>query len=661
MQLTGRQRVALAAICDTFAPGLDGLPSATELGVPEAIAEAADAGLRPDERAQLGRLLSVWDTPAATALAGAGLRRFSALAQERREAVLRSWCDSRLPQRRAAFQALRKAVLTHYYVLPGRDGRPNPAWPQIGYPGPLGAPTSPPPKEIQPLVVMADMQLDCDVCVVGSGAGGATAAAVLAAAGLDVVVLEAGGYFDGADFDGAELAGLRRLYLQAGATASNDQSIGILAGSCLGGGTVVNYTTSFRTPDDVREEWAALGAPGFVSDEYTRSLDVVCERIGVNTDHSRPSRRDDVLRRGLEALGWHVDVMPRNVRGCDQGVVCGYCGYGCRLGAKQSAVKTWLRDAHEAGARILVRTHAERVVLRAGSARGVEARTAEGHRVSVRGRAVVVACGALHTPALLRRSGLAGPAVGRNLRLHPVTGVVGIFDDPIEPWEGTLQAVYSDEHRHLDGGYGLKYETTAVHPSLVAAFAPWRGARKNAEIVAALPHTGVVGVLLRDRDGGEVEVNRDGRPRVRYRLSDYDARHLRAGLSGGAKILEAAGAHTIFSSHAKWVAFEPGRNGDRERFLRDADAAGWGAGRIVLYSFHVMGTARIGASPTSSACDPDCETWDARDLYVCDGSVFPTASGVNPMVTIEAIAHLAASRLAERLGARLRPRPAEAY
>jgi choline dehydrogenase-like flavoprotein len=267
----------------------------------------------------------------------------------------------------------------------------------------------------------------------------------------------------------------------------------------------------------------------------------------------------------------------------------------------------------------------------------------------VRARAEVVACGAIGTPALLKRSGLGNPNVGRHLRLHPATAAWGVVDEEVRPWEGTLQAVYSDQHRDLDSGYGLKYESAPVHPSLLIAFAPWRSASRHADMMRALAHTIPVGVLLRDRDGGEVRVGRDGHPVVRYRLSDYDARHMRTGLDGAARILEAAGARRIFSSHARWVAYEPGQSGDRERFMREADAAGYGPGRCTLFSFHIMGSARMGGSPATSACDPDGQTWDVSDLVVCDASAFPTASGVNPMVSIEAIAHMNATRLAARL------------
>lgn len=647
VSLGARARRGLAAVCDTFAPGGDGVPSASELGVPEALLEAVALNPREAERKQVARLLGLWDTPLLTALGGGGPHRFSALSQAERERVLLAWADSRLPQRRAAFQALRKGTLLCYYGMPGPGGGRNPVWDAIGYPGPLGPPSDPPPPSIAPLEVDADTELECDVCVVGSGAGGGVAAAVLAKAGLDVVVLEAGQYFSERDFDGEELAGFSRLYLNGGGMASQDQSIGLLAAAALGGTTVVNYTFSFRTPDGVREEWARMGVEA-LSPAFERSLDTVCERIGVNVEHNVPSSRDVAVKSGLDELGWQVESMPRNVRGCEA-EVCRLCHYGCPLGAKQSTLKTWLQDAYDAGARILVGARAERVLGERGAARGVEARTAAGHRVGVRARAVVAACGALQTPVLLKRSGLGNANIGKHLRLHPVSVVWGQFDEEIRPWEGMLSGLYSDEHVDMDDGYGVKYEHVATPPSILLSFAPWRGGAEHAELMRALPHTGGVGVLLRDRDGGEVRVGRDGRPIVRWSLSDYDQAHLRRGVEGAARITEAMGAERIYSSQSKWVSYEPGRRGDLAGFMRDADACGWGAGQAQLTSFHLMGSARAGSSPRTAACRPSGETWEMRDLFVLDGSAFPTASGVNPMVSIESLAHMNATALAERL------------
>jgi choline dehydrogenase-like flavoprotein len=647
--LRARQRRALEAICDTFAPGDSATPSATELGVPEALMGAVSLNPRASERNQVAQLLGLWDTGLLTALGGGGLRRFSSLSQADREKVLLSWSDSRVAQRRAAFQALRKGVLLCYYGMSGPDGGQSAVQESIGYPGPLGPPADPPPRTIAPVRVDADTEIDCDVCIVGSGAGGGVAAAVLARAGLDVVVLEAGDYHAEADFDGDELSGFSRLYLNGGGMASHDQSIGLLAGSTLGGGTVVNYTFSFRTPDGVREEWARMGATGVASDAYDRSMDAVTERIGVNHEHNVPSSRDRAIKAATDELGWHSDSMPRNVRGCRE-EVCRLCHYGCQLGAKQSTLNTWLQDAHDAGARILVRTRATRVVDSNGAATGVEARTADGHAVDVRARAVVAAAGALQTPVLLQRSGLGNANIGKHLKLHPVMIAWGQLDEELRPWEGMLAGNYSDEHADMDDGYGVKYEHVAIPPSILLSFAPWRGASHNADLMRSLPHTTGCGVLLRDRDGGEVRAGRDGHPIVRWKLSDYDREHMRRGVEGAARIVEAMGAKRIYTSHAKWVAYEPGRDGDVDRLMRDADACGWGAGQAQPVSFHIMGSARMGGSPETSACRPDGETWDVRNLLVLDGSSFPTASGVNPMVSIESIAHMNATALAERLG-----------
>ncbi|MFL5832348.1 MAG: GMC family oxidoreductase N-terminal domain-containing protein [Solirubrobacteraceae bacterium] len=646
-QLTPRQQRALEEIVDAFCPAGNGAPSARELGVAEAIAGAVALNPRESERRQLALLLSLWDSRPLGALGGAGLKRFSQLPREQREQILLAWGDSRSPQRRAVFQALRKAALLFYYMLPGEGNGRNRVWDAIGYDGPLGKLESAPPKALTLTPIEHDERLECDVVIVGSGAGGGTTAGVLSAAGLDVIVVEGGEYYDDKDFDGSEYTALSQYYMGA-PQASHDQSVGLLAGSCLGGGTVINYSTSFRTPDDVRQEWASHGVPAFTSDEYTQSLDAVHERLGVNQEHNDPSTRDRKLQEGCVKLGWHVDAMPRGVRNCAQGKECGYCGLGCRVGAKQSVVKTWLSDANAAGARLITGTNVERVLIEGGAARGIAGRTTEGHHLTVRARAVVVACGAIHTPALLKRSGLQNQNIGKHLKLHPATAVWGVYDEELKPWEGVMQALYSDQHRDLHDGYGLKYETAASHPHMFLGFAPWRGSSQHYGLMEALSNTVPMGVLLRDRDGGEVRVARDGQPVVRYKLSGFDADHVRTGMDGAAQIHEAAGARRIFSSQNRWVSYEPGQ-GSREQFMRDADAAGYGAGQLVLGSFHIMGSARMGGSAATSACDPTGQTWDVRNLYVFDGSSFPTASGVNPQISIQAIAHMGARGLAARL------------
>jgi choline dehydrogenase-like flavoprotein len=359
------------------------------------------------------------------------------------------------------------------------------------------------------------------------------------------------------------------------------------------------------------------------------------------------------MERGMRELGFHVEPIVRNVGPtCDQGVDCGRCGFGCRRGAKRSTVKTWLQDASDAGARLLVRTKVQTVVVEAGAARGVEARTADGRSVRITARGVVSAAGSLHTPALLKRSGLQNRNIGQHLRLHPVTVVWGVFDEDIEPWVGTMQARYSDEHANLDGeGYGVKYETGPMNPSLILPFLPWQSGRQHFDAMAALKFTTGVGVLLRDKDGGEVRIGKDGEPIVKYRLSETDTKHMRAGIEGGARIMEAAGARKIYGSQAKLVEYRPGQSGSLSSFMAESDAAGYGQGQLALGSFHIMGSARMGGSPATSACNPEGETWEVRNLWIGDASTFPSAPGVNPMISIESVAHMNAQRIAARLAA----------
>lgn len=613
---------------------------------------------RPEDRDELARLLRLFESRAVNLVLAGTPRPFTRMSPERRERYLRGWATSRLGLRRKAFQALKRlATVLHYTAVDGTGT--NPAWARLRYPGPLGPPPET-PKPIQPIALEGNTTLHCDAVVVGSGAGGAVVAAGLAAAGKDVVVLEKGGYYNEADFTQREAEMLERLYDGRGLTGTEDLGLLILAGSCLGGGTVVNYTTSFHTPAAVREEWAREhGLSHFTSAEFTTSLDAVAERTGTNRDHHRPSGRDQVLIRGLERLGWHHGLLPRNVRGCSQTDDCGYCGYGCRPGAKQSTLVTYLQDAADRGARIVVRADARRVIIEGGRASGVDAvatRPASSGTVSltVRARAVVVAGGSIHSPALLLRSGVRLPALGRHLALHPATAVFGLMAEEVRPWTGTVQAHYSDQFADLDRGYGFKFETAPVHPSLAALAMPWESGRQHAEAMTRLPHTALVGILLRDRFGGRVRVDGRGNPVVSYRLSAYDAAHLRRGVAAAAELLEAAGAEEIWAPQARWVSYRPGSpgaggRGERARWLGRVDAAGHGPNELLLVTFHQMASCHMGTSARTSVVDPDNGVWGTRGLYVADASVFPSASGVNPMLTIMAIAHRAGGIIAAQI------------
>ncbi len=629
-------RGSLDAICDTFVPGENGLPSATEIHVPDVILGAMGGNPSAEVRDGFAGLIEGWDSG------------FASSSKEDRERFLLDWCDSHDVMQRAAFQALRKLTMVMYYSMPWQGEGKNPVDEAIGYPGPHGKLKDAPPKTIKPLEITEDTELDCDVVIVGSGAGGGTAAGVLAKEGLDVVVVEAGGYFSEEDFDGAELDGYVKLYLGGGGVPTPDQSIGLLAGFCLGGGTTVNYTWCFRPPDHVRKDWTdRFGLDDWAGQDFDDSLDAVWDRIHVNSENSMPSPRDVRFREGLAKLGWDSQVMQRNAVGCTE-EICGQCHYGCPLGAKQSTFKTWLQDAFDAGARIIVNAPVEKVVIEGGEAKGVEATTADGHKLTVRARAVAAAAGAINTPAMLVRSGLDNSNVGKNLMIHPVLLVWAQFEQEILPWTGVFGSTFCDEFLDMGEGYGVKYMHASAHPSDLAVFAPWRSAAEHSELMQSLRHTGGYGILQRARDAGEVVVGSDGLPAPVWSLSDFDREIMRKGLDGITQILEAGGARRMYTSHAGWVSYDPG-NGGREQMLKAADDYGWGPAQVTLGSFHLMGTAHMSGSRDGSVCDPAGEAWDAKNLFVVDGAVLPTALGVNPMITIEAAAHKIARGMAARL------------
>lgn len=570
---------------------------------------------------------------------------FVALDVAGRATAMERMAASRLPTTRQAFKVLK--LLTG--LVATTSTIESPVWTAMGYPGPDGPPPDV-PKPIAPVAVTEPTTWSADVVVIGSGAGGGVAAGVLAGRGLDVVVLEAGGYFNESDFTHREAQSTRDLFLDGALSATSDSGVGLLAGSALGGGTLINYTTSFATPDRIRDEWDGVAGFGdvFTGDAFTISSTAVHQRLGINRDHNALSGREVLLEKGLSNLGWHVDRMPRNVVGCPENG-CGFCTMGCRMGARRCTTTTYLQDAHRAGARIVVGADVRRVVTENGVAKGVEALVG-GVPLTVNARAVVVAAGALNTPAVLLRSGLGGPATGRYLRLHPVTAVWGVYDDPVDPWNGTMQAVYSDEFENVDGaGHGFKFETAPAHPLFPSVFLGWSNAAQYQRDVLELRSLQPVGILLRDRDAGHVSVRKNGTPVWHYKISRRDQANMRIGIHRAAELLNASGAKAIMSSSQPTVRMSTAQPVDA--FTRAVDEVGYGPNQTVYISFHQMGSARMGNDPRTSVVNDRNELHDAAGVYVMDGSCFPTASGVNPMVTIQTIAHRGAGLLADALTA----------
>ena len=349
-ELTETRRDVLGAVCDTVVPAITRVPDAdgffarkaSDLWVPHVI-EYLLADMPEEQRASL---LALLDTLAGQDLLGCSPRS--------RERIVRE-VRSRGADVAGAIDALRATVLFLFYGLGDERGQ-NPNWRTLGYPGPF----APPPVADRPLVPYTpetDTTLEADVCVVGSGAGGGVMAGVLSEQGLSVVVLEAGGYFDDGDFTELEIPAYRNLYWRGGPTQTADLNVVLLAGACLGGGTVVNWTNSLRPTERVRDQWEReFGLDGLAGDDFEPHLDAVWERLGVTDRCSQLNRPQQQMKAGAEKLGWSFKLVQRNTderRYSFQ--TAGYLGFGDPTGAKQSTVKTYLEDAYDRGAVLVTR------------------------------------------------------------------------------------------------------------------------------------------------------------------------------------------------------------------------------------------------------------------------------------------------------------------
>ena len=627
--MTNRDR-ALTAVCDAFAPGdQDRLPSASALGVPERLRAELVALHQPALLQEFDRLLDTIESPVLNAAFTGRPVRFSSLSQDQREDYLRRWAGSRLPLKRRAFQVLKRLTLLYTYGAPD-----SPYWQWAGY----APPELVPPAEPAALTIRQPRvgeTVEADVCVIGSGAGGGVAAAVLAARGKRVVVLERAVLRSEREFDGRELAGFASLFVDRGIASTEDRSISVLAGSAVGGGTVVNWSTSLRLPASIRDEWRALG----VDDDLDAHYGAIEARLDIDTDESPRNGPNAVLERGLQQLGLRHSTIPRNVHGCGD---CGHCGFGCRAGAKQSTLRTYLVDACRDGAEILHGCEAVRLELSHGRVTGVVAQVAGGE-LRVRAPLVALAGGSLLSPALLLRSGLGGDEAGRHLALHPTVAIAGIYEHPVLLWSGVPQSVVSEAFSDVTPGYGFRIECPPALPGILAASVPWWGASQHRELMAQAAHTAAIIAIVRDREGGRITVDRRGQPQTSYRVQPETARHLIRAMIETVRIHRAAGARQVATPHTP--PFTLDRDGDLAAYEAEIERRGIVANRMTMFSAHQMSTCRIGRDRTRSVANPDGRVWDVEGLYVTDASAFPASSGVNPMLTVMALARRTAQRM----------------
>lgn len=454
-----------------------------------------------------------------------------------------------------------------------------------------------------------------DVCIVGTGAGGAPVAKELAEAGADVVVLEEGPFVDGAELNGRPGEMLRRLYRDAGQTITfGNPPVVLPLGRAVGGSTLVNSGTCFRTPAKVLDRWR--GEFGF---EPEMDFAHVERRIGVTkVTPELAGGNAAVVRRGTEALGWSGDFIDRNAIGCRGS---GVCAFGCVSGAKQHTATAWIGPAMEAGAKVHANSRARTIEHRGRRATAV---TTDGG-LRVEADRIVVSAGTVHTPLLLADSGLGKRSgeLGRNLTLHPATAVMAAMDEDVNLDRGVPQSYYVDEF--TDRGFML--EGIGGPPEYLATVLPV-GAPRHGELMRDWRRLSQFGLMVSDTARGTVK-RRLGRPVITYSLTRKDVDAFREGLAALTDLYTAAGARRIFVTGVGEVA--PGE-GDRVR------RTPLSARNLKLMAFHPLGTARAAADPSRGVVDEHQRLHELDNLYVSDGSVVPSALGVNPQITIMTLA-----------------------
>jgi choline dehydrogenase-like flavoprotein len=634
------RREVMRAICDTVCPALeraddpDGFwaRSGSDVGAPEALGEVI-AGMPPQQREGLEQLLD-------------GLARmgFVGASRRSREQLLRN-LTTLGPAAVAGGQALMALGLFLCYGLPDPQTGHNAFWQTFGYPGPSGVPEAG-PRAVTPLVPEGEeAAYEADAVIVGTGAGGGVIAAALARAGQRVLLLDMGGLFDESDFNQYELWAYQNLYWRGGPNPTADMNVSLYAGTSFGGGTTINWTNCLRTKPWVREQWAREhGLEGLDTAEFDRHLDAVWERLGVNDRCSHLNGTQESMKRGAEALGWSFKAVTRNVdESRYKPETAGYVGFGDQTGAKQSTAKTYLADALAAGAQVIVRCFAERVLVEGGRAAGVEAvysdpQTGRSARVTVRAPRVVVAGGALESPALLLRSGIGGPAVGENLRLHPCTATTGSYLEDQRAWWGAPHAGLVDEFANLGDGHGFLIEATQYAPGTAASATPFAGGGTHKSLMERMRYGATFIGLVRDHGSGRVTIDADGQAVPWYSLDDpVDVTNTHRALAAQVHLHVAAGAREIAALAAGLPQWRVGD--DVDRYLERLERVPLRAGGFKLFAAHQMGTCRMGSDPRTSVAGPWGELHDTPGVWIGDASAFPTSSGTNPMITIMALAH----------------------
>lgn len=617
-----------------------------------------------DLRAQLTMGLNLLDYRAGAIILTGYPKSFADQPVHIREKIILSWANAYIPMTRMLFRSLTMLVKQNWAKTSPTLSR------VVGFPRvPVGMVPGKgfeyefiqiPPGGQEPET------LETDVVIVGSGCGGSVCARNIAEAGFRVILCDKAHHWPAEHLPMTETDGFNHLFMNGGGQFSEDSSTLVLAGQAWGGGGTVNWSASLQTQGFVRKEWSNAGLPFFTSAEFQSCLDKVCDRMGAGTEAIVHNPSNKHLLEGARKLGWSAKTVPQNTSGKQH--YCGYCSLGCGSCEKRGPVVSYLPDAAKAGAKFIEGFDCDKVLFEVDKKTGQK--TATGvigtwtgrdenggvagkplakRKVIIKAKKVIVSGGTMQSPLILKRSGLKNPHIGKHLKLHPISLVGATYDEEIRPWEGGILTAVVTEFDNQDGhGHGVKIEAVSMLPSIWLTGLMWHGGLNFKLLVPRMKHMVGHFPLVRDLGEGEVFADpSDGRSRFRYHPCKKDKQYILDGVLACAKINHVEGAKEIFSlvpGVSTFVRSEDDECAHKgincshfQAWLEEVKRRGFPNPDSFFASAHQMGTCRMGKTAKQGVVDQKGKVFEAEGLYVADASVFPSASGVNPMVTNMAI------------------------
>ena len=479
-----------------------------------------------------------------------------------------------------------------------------------------------------------------EVAVIGSGSGGGVAAHLLNEK-YEVGIFEKGNYANGETNN--ETFGYHNFYETYAMQQTRGYKVLLLAGSGVGGGTSINWTTSLRTPDNVLNEWDSLTGQNnyFNSSNFKSSMDFICQQLNVSEANNRIPQKETKLAEGLSQNDISYKMIPRNTSN-NQCLESGFSTFGHSDESINSSYKTWFPEDKFNSQNVYSNTSVKHLTISNGKATHINVEK-NGNVQQIAVDKVVLAAGSLNTPKILLNSGYKNKHLGQHLKLHPVSGVAGKFSEEQKPWAGTMQGIYSDDNLFMKDNYGYLLEGLPMHPSLFFPFFPNNNDNFEDFIKSYNYWSGSI-VLTSDKSSGSI-INKNPQHLWDYNLNDFDHSNLLHGLENLVRANYLAGAEEIMVAASPTMHWKKSSNVNIEDFINKIRAIKNEPFRILLGSAHQMGTARINPNPEQGVVGLDGKVHGLENVYIVDASTFPRCSGVNPMISIQSMSHFLISKI----------------